>query len=436
MKAKQLFYGACKAAGLFRLSRLLTRNRLRLLAYHGTELVDETTFSNELFIKTSTLQRRIAMLEGGHYPVLPLGEAVERLKDGSMPAGAVAITIDDGFHSTAEAMLPLLKSARLPATLYMTTYYSDRDAPVFRLAMQYCFWRSRAERLDLSRLGFQLSGEAPLADAGRKNDTLWELINFGEQQLTEEQRNTLLRLVAFELAVDLATVLQRRSLHLMTPDELRAVAGDLDVQLHTHRHRLPEDPEAARAEIEENRKSVCKAVGGQRVHFCYPSGYWAEAFFPTLEAAGIKTATTCEVGLNDRSTHPYALKRFLDSERISDLEFEAEVSGFAELLRATRRLVKKERGTMAPNAAERKRGYPAGHGRAAQASQATVGAAQALQAAVGAAQALQAAAGAAQALQAAADAAQVSQAAAGAAQASQAAAGAAQVSQAAAGAAL
>ena len=118
MRAKQMLYGACKAAGLFRLSRLITRHRLRLLAYHGTELVDESSFSNELFIRTSTLRRRIAMLQDGRYPVLPLGKAVESLQDGSMPACAVAITIDDGFHSTAEAMLPLLKAAGLPATVY------------------------------------------------------------------------------------------------------------------------------------------------------------------------------------------------------------------------------------------------------------------------------------------------------------------------------
>lgn len=380
MKKKQLFYSACKAAGLFRLSRLITRNRLRLLAYHGTELNDESSFSDELFIRTSTLRRRIAMLQDGRYPVLPLGEAVDRLKDGSMPACAVAITIDDGFHSTAEAMLPLLKSAALPATVYVTTYYSERDAPVFRLAMRYCFWRSSAKGLNLSNLGFQLSGEVSFDSAGQKNDTLWELINFGEQHLTEVQRNSLLRLCASELGVDLDAVIQRRSLHLMSPEELRAVAGDLDIQLHTHRHRLPEDALAARGEIEENRKSLAKVVGGELVHFCYPSGYWTEAFFPFLKAAGIKTATTCEVGLNDRSTHPYALNRFLDSERISDLEFEAELTGFAELLRSARRLLKKEQGTVVPDPAERKRGYPAGHGRSAK-----PGAASDVQAAGGAA---------------------------------------------------
>jgi peptidoglycan/xylan/chitin deacetylase (PgdA/CDA1 family) len=149
----------------------------------------------------------------------------------------------------------------------------------------------------------------------------------------------------------------------MTPDEVRAAGAALDVQLHTHRHRFPDDPLLARAEIEENRRVLAPLVERPLVHFCYPSGYWSEALFPVLEAAGVETATTCEGGLNGPDAHPYALSRFFDGEHVTALEFEAELSGAAELLRTVAGWLGRVRRKVRIDDAERRRGYPAGHGR-------------------------------------------------------------------------
>ena len=50
---------------------------------------------------------------------------------------------------------------------------------------------------------------------------------------------------------------------------------------------------------------------------------------------GIVSATTCHAGLlNLKSKNAcYYLPRFLDGENVHMLEFEAEMSGFAEILR-------------------------------------------------------------------------------------------------------
>ena len=44
-------------------------------------------------------------------------------------------------------------------------------------------------------------------------------------------------------------------------------------------------------------------------------------------SAGIKSATLCDVGLNAPGRDPYALHRFLDGRSVSDVEFEAYMSG-------------------------------------------------------------------------------------------------------------
>jgi peptidoglycan/xylan/chitin deacetylase (PgdA/CDA1 family) len=362
MVVKRVAYGAAKALGLFSAARYLTRRKLRILAYHGIELNDESRFDPALFIRPATFASRLELLRA-RYPVLPLGEAVKRLGDGTLPPCAVAITIDDGFHGTAAVAAPLLEAAALPATVYVTTWYVERQAPVFRLAMQYCFWRSRAASLDLGALGAGVEGTVPLGTDAEKRDVAWELINHGERHLDEQGRTALLHAVASQLGVDLHPFLRDRVLHLMSREEVRATDARLDVQLHTHRHRFPEDPLLARAEIEENRRVLAPLVRRPLVHFCYPSGYWSEALFPVLAAAGIETATTCEGGLNGQDVHPYALSRFFDGEHVTALEFEAELSGFAELLRVGASWLGRARARLRIDPADRRRGYPAGHGR-------------------------------------------------------------------------
>ncbi len=362
MRGKLVAYRAAKALGLFSVARALTRRKLRILAYHGTELADESRFSPTMFIRPETFAARLALLRRA-YPVLPLGEAVRRLADGTLPPCAVAITIDDGFHGTASRAAPLLAAAGLPATVYVTTYYVQRDVPVFRLALQYCFWRSRAETIDVGRLGIGVEAVLPIATEAERQEVVWELVNHGERHLDEAGRSALLAATAAQLGVDLAPIVRDRILHLMTPEEVRATGALLDVQLHTHRHRFPDDPLEARAEIEENRRVLAPLVGGPLVHLCYPSGYWSEALFPVLAAAGVESATTCEGGLNGPGVHPYALRRFFDGEHVTALEFEAELSGAADLLRTVAGWLGRARRKVRIDDAERRRGYPAGHGR-------------------------------------------------------------------------
>jgi hypothetical protein len=103
--------------------------------------------------------------------------------------------------------------------------------------------------------------------------------------------------------------------------------------LHTHRHRFPEEETAASREIADNRAVLEPVVGVPLRHFCYPSGIWSPRVWPTLEAAGIKSATTCDPGLNFHDTNRFGLRRILDAESVTAISLEAELSGFKYLLR-------------------------------------------------------------------------------------------------------
>jgi peptidoglycan/xylan/chitin deacetylase (PgdA/CDA1 family) len=108
----------------------------------------------------------------------------------------------------------------------------------------------------------------------------------------------------------------------------------IEVGLHTHRHRFPvDDLDACRRELRDNREYLASEVGVHPRHFCYPSGIHAPVHWAVLEEEGVATATTCQAGLATAAHQRYDLPRFLDGENVSDLAFQAELSGLPDLLR-------------------------------------------------------------------------------------------------------
>jgi len=335
---KQAFLGVSKYLGLFHLARYLTRRQLRILCYHALALDKEIGFRPMLFVHPRTLEQRLQYIAKHRFVVLQLEDAVERLRNGTLPPSAVVITIDDGFYGTYKHGVPLLQRYRMPATLYVTTYYAQKQNPIFRLAVQYIYWAARGRHFDLSVLGIEgLQGETIVSDDNAGDRTMWKIIDYGEACGDEPKRREFAERLAKALDVDFQEIVDKRYVGLMTSNEIRdASTQGIDIQLHTHRHRFPVDETNAKKEILENRAVLEPLAGKALQHLCYPSGFWSERHWPWLEQLNIKTATTCDVGLNDAQTHLLALKRIFDASTVSELEFEAELNGYLEMIRRAR----------------------------------------------------------------------------------------------------
>lgn len=329
----------CKLIGLFRLARRLTRADLRILCYHGFVLDDEDRFRESLFVSREFLDRRMRYLRDQGYRVLPLDEAIDRLGEGTLPPDPVTITIDDGFHSVHAVAREVLQQHGFPSTLYLTSYYFEKGTPIFQLAVDYMCWKSPQRLVDLSGLGVPALADAVAVEftPDKRRWASAEIFAHGAAALDEAGRVALSRRLAERLEVDYQRILDSRILSLVTPGELRELeAAGMAIELHTHRHRFPECPESAHEELLSNRAAVEPVIGRRMQHFCYPSGKWAHTHRPVLERDALKTATTCQAGLVRRGANLLALPRILDDNRVSQIEFEAEVSGFTDLLRRLR----------------------------------------------------------------------------------------------------
>lgn len=343
MSTRHLALTLAKACGLFALARRLTRHGLRILCYHGIALDDEQVFQPILFMHEDTFRRRMEYLVAQGYPVLPLQRALELLQSGHLPAGAVAITFDDGWVGTGSKAAPILSALGLPSTLYVATRYVEEEAPVTDVTLRYLLWKCRhlGLSLDTPGLGPVHHTLTTAADRERVMALIGETLGEGD---SEGLRHMIVH-IASTCGMDWQGAEARGLMRLLSPDRLAALPGQgMELQLHTHSHRLPLDDRAAvTAEIVRNRDILQRLTADPLVHLCYPSGAHHPRQFEWLRALDVASATTCVAGFNYPTTEPLALNCFLDSETIAPLEFEAELSGFLELMRQGRRLLRSMR---------------------------------------------------------------------------------------------
>ena len=332
---KTVLLRTARALGAFALARRLTRRRLRVLCYHGAALADEAEFRGGLFMTAGAFESRLEFLERHRYPVIGLDEAVTGLESGRWPDCATVLTIDDGWTGTRTVMAPALERRGFPATLYLSTYYVEKGTQVFNVAVDYVLWKSRETELELSEVHDSLEGTVTIGSEAGRARAAEALLGCAERLPGAQDRQALLERLCASAGVDYAAIVSSRVLSYMSVGEARELARyGVDVQLHTHRHRFSDlTREEVRREIDGNRRALEPIAATPLVHFCYPSGEFEPSQIQWLRDSGIRSATTTRTGLNGAGADAMALLRFLDAEHVSELEFEAVMSGFYDLLR-------------------------------------------------------------------------------------------------------
>ncbi len=308
--------------------------RLLILAYHGISLRDEHQWNNELYMPENLFRERMQFLRS--YSVLPLEEAVQRLYSGDLPPRAVALTFDDGLHDFRVQACPILAEFGYPSTIYLTTYFSVNRYPVFNLFFSYLLWKGKDNTVNLSGIIPGL-GRHSLA-----TDRPLILQKIHEYRQKERPDNEALVQLARKLAAvveeDYDQLCELGILHLMSPAEVSELPRfGVNVQLHTHRHRTPDDEALFLREIRDNRKSIAAmGIPAERLtHFCYPDGRYRAEFLGWLKNEDVQTAATCEAGLASRRSSPLLLPRLIDSCNISRLDFEGWLTGTSLLAKRT-----------------------------------------------------------------------------------------------------
>lgn len=106
-----------------------------MLVYH--RITDPATDPQRLAVSPLHFADHLAVLTERGQP-MPLDDLVDQAQGGGVAPGTVAVTFDDGYADNLHGGAPLLKQARVPATVFISTG---------ALATQQEFWWDRLEQL-------------------------------------------------------------------------------------------------------------------------------------------------------------------------------------------------------------------------------------------------------------------------------------------------
>ena len=330
---KNIFLKLLKYTGVIKLVQYYNKNNIPVLCYHGISLSDEHQFMPSNFMPFDVFKERILWLKSNDYHFLELNDALKNLKNNTVKNKSVVITIDDGFESCFEQMVPFLIEQNIPATFYITTYYARKNYPIFRLSIQYLAWKFNKD-INLDCLAYTNDSFFRNKSISNLNlEELWIFIKHCEDNYTSEENNEIINKLTVYNHIHL-TESNLKTFSLMNPIELKKTTNELiDYQLHTHTHECNNDPFEFKKDLIKNIQILNEVNKKKLIHFCYPSGIWDESYFKTLETLSIKTATTCDTGLVSPNFHPYKIPRLIDSSNMTLIQFEAEIAGVGCLLR-------------------------------------------------------------------------------------------------------
>jgi peptidoglycan/xylan/chitin deacetylase (PgdA/CDA1 family) len=254
-------------AGLLRLAGNLVaaltagNRRLCILNYHRVLETVDPLVTDEPDVATFRWQMQLL---AQCFNVLPLSEALAALDAGTLPARAVCITFDDGYRSTHDLALPILREFGLPASVFVSSgfinsgnMWNDQILETVRSLHQVT--------LDLSEFGLPSQSLGSVHERKVAIDSLTEHAKY----LPPNRRHDLL-VKLMTLAGD-----GMRDELMLTPDMVcNLIRNNVEIGAHTVTHPILAllDDEAARSEIELSKRQLEDITSRPVTLFAYPNG--------------------------------------------------------------------------------------------------------------------------------------------------------------------
>ncbi|HTE42867.1 MAG TPA: polysaccharide deacetylase family protein [Steroidobacteraceae bacterium] len=281
--------------------------RLSVLMYHRV-VPEADALTGEVDARSFDVQLRVLR---DCFNVLPLAEAVELLAAGRLPSRAVAITFDDGYADNESIALPMLQQYRLPATFYIADGYLN-GGRMFNDSVIESVRRTQKTHLDASLPGLPA---LPVGSLAEKQSALRRLIGH-VKYLPLIERDVAIAKIAHASAATLPDDL------MMRDEQVRRLAdAGMDIGGHTVNHPILAsiDLEAARNEIETNRRTLTTLTGRTPTMFAYPNGVPRKDFVfahaDIVRTAGYRAAVTTSWGAARHGQDLFQLPRFTPWDR-------------------------------------------------------------------------------------------------------------------------
>lgn len=276
--------------------------RLCILNYHRILKHGDPLLESEPDLKTFRWHMQL-LAECFH--VMPLHEALETMANDRMPPRAVCITFDDGYRSTHDIALPILKEFELPATVFVTTGHMGHGNMWNDIILEAIRNQPDGE-LNLQNVGLDIY---PLETVSDRKMTAHALIESTKYMLPAA-RSALIQTLEKHVGPNL-----QESLMLTREMIVHLAHNNIEIGGHTISHPILTrlDDEVARLEIEVNKRQLEDIIKKTISLFAYPNGKPGGDFdmrhVRMVEEAGYYAAFTTEVGAATRHHPRYEIPR-------------------------------------------------------------------------------------------------------------------------------
>lgn len=285
-----------------------TRARLSILIFHRVSLVPDPLFPDEMHAcRFDELCGWLA----SWFNVLPLDQAVSRLKAGTLPSRAASITFDDGYADNLHVAVPILRRHGLCATFFIATGFLD-GGRMWNDTVIETVRGSKKKMLDLSVLGL---GLMPIASIAQKQAAIASLLGKIKYRPSAE------RVVLTDQIVKLAQVMPSNNL-MMTSQEVKSMRQNgMQIGAHTVSHPILAKltVEQARQEIEGSKQFLENLLGERVGLFAYPNGKPEEDYTPQsvdiVRSLGYDAAVSTQWGASHLGADLYQIRRFTPWDR-------------------------------------------------------------------------------------------------------------------------
>ncbi|RYZ87625.1 MAG: polysaccharide deacetylase family protein, partial [Moraxellaceae bacterium] len=199
--------------------------------------------------------------------VITMDDMIDKLTEKSDYKNNIAITFDDGHKDFFQTAWPMLKKYNIPATLFVTTGFVDKNLWLWPDLLRYILLSAKTNQFDVETLGtINLSSDNVLA--------VWNTLGDYCLTLTHQQRINFLTGLAAQLDVTINNIPQT-PFDAVSWNDLREMHKEgLDIGSHSVSHPIFSalKPSELQDELEISKHRITEEIGIEPMGICYPNG--------------------------------------------------------------------------------------------------------------------------------------------------------------------
>ena len=281
------------------------KSRLTILIHHRVLPARDALQPN--VITAAGFWRHIDLIDSC-FRILPLSEAVTRLREGTLPSRAACITFDDGYADNVTVALHILQQRGLPATFFVASDYLD-GGRMFNDTLTEAVRAAPDGRYDARDMELGCYALDSVESRVQAIDDLIKWVKYLPPKLRQER----VARVAERLCGDKPLPDNL----MMTSDQLLALRdAGMEIGAHTASHPIlaQQSDEEARADILRGKQRLEEILGERVRLFAYPNGRpgldYRLSHVRMVEELGFDAAVSTARGVATRQTDHFQLPRF------------------------------------------------------------------------------------------------------------------------------